>query len=43
MDIEKIVSILIHLLEDQENAKISYKIIPVIPDEEQEEATKETA
>ncbi|MBT9775912.1 hypothetical protein GPL15_05260 [Clostridium sp. MCC353] len=28
MDLERIVSILIHLLEDQENAKISYRIIP---------------
>ena len=28
MDLERIVAILIHLLEDQENAKISYRIIP---------------
>lgn len=28
IDIEKIVSILIKLLEDQENAKITYQIIP---------------
>ena len=27
MDLERIVAILIHLLEDQENAKISYRII----------------
>ena len=27
MDMERIVAILIHLLEDQENAKISYRII----------------
>ena len=29
MDLEKIVSILIHLLEDQEGVKITYEIIPV--------------
>lgn len=28
IDIEKIVSVLIKLLEDQENAKITYQIIP---------------
>jgi hypothetical protein len=28
MDLERIVAILIHLLEDQEDAKISYRIIP---------------
>lgn len=28
MDLEKIVSILIKLLEDQENANITYQIIP---------------
>lgn len=40
MDLERIVSILIRLLEDQENAKISYRIIP--PDGEKERK-KETA
>lgn len=39
MNLEKIVSILIHLLEDQENAKITYQIIPDNEDDE----TKETA
>lgn len=29
MNLEKIVSILIGLLEDQENAKITYQIVPV--------------
>lgn len=28
MDLERIVAILIHLLEDQEGAKIDYRIIP---------------
>lgn len=32
MDLEKIVAILIHLLEDQENVKITYNI--VLTDEE---------
>lgn len=40
MDLERIVAILIRLLEDQENAKISYRIIP--PDGEKERK-KETA
>lgn len=40
MELERIVSILIHLLEDQENAKISYQIIP--PDENKKRK-KETA
>ena len=40
MELERIVSILIHLLEDQENAKISYRIIP--PDENKK-LKKETA
>lgn len=38
MQLEKIVSILIHLLEDQENAKITYKIIPVDGESKEETA-----
>lgn len=40
MDINKIVSILIQLLEDQEGAKINYKIVI---DDEVKDNTKETA
>lgn len=53
MDLEKIVSILIHLLEDQEGVKIIYEIIPVnkenekktsqnIESEEEREKEKDT-
>ncbi len=38
MNLEKIVSILISLLEDQENVKIKYQIIP-----EDDDTKKETA
>lgn len=40
MDLERIVSILIRLLEDQENAKISYRIIPSGEEKEQKSGTK---
>lgn len=39
MDLETIVARLIRLLEDQENAKISYKITPVDDSEKQEQET----
>jgi len=37
VNLEKIVSILIRLLEDQENAKITYRIVPA----EEEKSTKD--
>lgn len=37
MNPEKIIAILIRLLEDQENAKITYKITPVNETPEKEE------
>lgn len=40
LDIERIVSILIHLLEDQEDSKIRYEIIPI---DNAEQEAKETA
>ena len=38
MDFEKIVAILIKLLEDQENAKITYRLIPTEEIKAKEEA-----
>lgn len=38
MNLEKIVAILIRLLEDQENAKITYQIIPDNTKKEDESA-----
>lgn len=38
MDFEKIVAILIKLLEDQENANITYRLIPTEENKVKEEA-----
>lgn len=35
MDLERIVTILVQLLEDQEDAKISYRIIPLSEEKKQ--------